>query len=214
MTLRKSHGHSSPLGGAASSFHLSPSLSLSPSSSTPPSSSFSFSASSSSFSSPSSRIFHHHVCGLSFLFSDSVAPILQRLLPVRRSASAAIGAADDARGAKEDGSAGEEDPTPPPPAAAADKLARDVRSFETGTEPAAVHRRRLDTSPQFPVTFRTSGAYLVTKLKVYATFGIQFKVRQTTIRLSVLADITHATLTCNKIISYARKIINRIGQSG
>lgn len=33
-----------------------------------------------------------------------------------------------------------------------------------------------DGPVQFPVTFRSSGAYLVTKLKLYATFGIYFQV--------------------------------------
>ena len=53
----------------------------------------------------------------------------------------------------------------------------------------------------------------MTKLKVYATFGIQFKVRETTtFRMSVLADIMHDRPICNKMISCSGNILNRIGQ--
>jgi len=38
------------------------------------------------------------------------------------------------------------------------------------------NNRKHEEPVQFPVTFRTSGAYLVTKLKLYATFGIYFQV--------------------------------------
>lgn len=56
-------------------------------------------------------------------------------------------------------------------------LVRSARSPSTHPHGVAGGvNRKYEEPVQFPVTFRTSSSYLVTKLKLYATFGIYFQV--------------------------------------